>query len=370
MRMGSSSSQTCQDRSGESLQPAASHNRRRSMVQTNSAWKRSIPSRISCPTASGFSITFAAPIPRPTASTSNRSILTMHGESCPRARTSSFVKQGYILFARDGVLMAQPFNPDRVETTGEPLTIAERVDQFPESGVAAFSASQTGILMYRATTEAAVSRLRWVDRGGKPLGDVGEARPYRNPRLSPDGKRVAVEIVDRTGNRDIWLLDVTRGVPARFTFDQGRDAAPVWSGDGQTIFWQGNTAMYKRSSSGTGPPEAVRDEPWIPDDPLPDASGFLAHPIAPRQIWLFPLTAPIAHLVRSSKVVSLQPMRACHPTRAGSPSETRTQADSRSTCRTFRIRPGGGRSRPMAVFSRSGAATGRSCSIWRSMARS
>ena len=200
-----------------------------------------------------------------------------------------YVTQGYVIYARDSVLMAQPFNLDRVETTGEPLTLVERVDQFPESGVAAFSASQTGILMYRATLEAAVSRLRWVDRGGKPLGDVGEARPYRNPRLSPDGKRVAVEIVDESGNRDIWLLDVTRGVPARFTFDQGRDAAPVWSGDGQTIFWQGNNAMYKRSSTGTGPPEAIRNEPWIPDDPMPNASGFLAHPIAPRQIWLFPL---------------------------------------------------------------------------------
>ena len=58
----------------------------------------------------------------------------------------AFAKPGYILYARDGVLVAQPFNPDRVETTGEPLTVAERVDQFPESGVAAFSASQSGVL--------------------------------------------------------------------------------------------------------------------------------------------------------------------------------------------------------------------------------
>ena len=230
----------------------------------------------------------------PNPETSGIYVKSLDSDDARRVMSASsnvaFAKPGYILYARDGVLVAQPFNPDRVETTGEPVTVAEHVDQFPESGVAAFSASQSGVLMYRATREAAVSRLRWVDRAGKPLGDVGEARPYRNPRLSPDGKRVAVEIVDRSGNRDIWLLDVTRGVPARFTFDQGRDAAPVWSGDGQTIFWQGNSAMYKRSSTGSGPPEAMRDEPWIPDDSLPGGNGLLAHPIAPRQIWLFPFT--------------------------------------------------------------------------------
>jgi Tol biopolymer transport system component len=202
-----------------------------------------------------------------------------------------YVLPGYLLYSRAGVLMAQPFDPDRAATAGDPFPIADHVDQFPESGVASFSASETGVLVYRGSAETAVSRLRWFDRGGKPLGDLGEPRPYRNPRLSPDGKRVAVEIVDRSGNRDIWLMDVARGVPVRFTFDSGRDAAPVWSPDGQKIAWQGNAAVYMKASSGAGSEEVLRGEAWIPDDWTPDGSGLLYHPTAPRQVWIQPLVA-------------------------------------------------------------------------------
>jgi eukaryotic-like serine/threonine-protein kinase len=203
--------------------------------------------------------------------------------------TVAYVAPGYLVYARDGVLLAQPFDAERVVTTGDPVPIAERVDQFPETGIAAFSASETGVLAFRSSLDAALSRLVWFDRRGRKVGEVGEARPYRNPRLSPDGTRVAVELVDQSGNRDIWLMDVARGVPVRFTFGTGRDASPVWSADGQTIAWQGNSAMYTKPSSGAGPEERLRNEPWIPDDWLPDGSGLLSHPSAPRQILLMPV---------------------------------------------------------------------------------
>jgi Tol biopolymer transport system component len=202
-----------------------------------------------------------------------------------------YVEPGYLLYARDGVLMAQAFDAGRATTSGDPVPVAGSVDQFPESGVAAFSSSETGVLVYRGSPEPPASRLRWLDRSGTRVGELGEPRPYRNPRLSPDGKRVAVEIVDRSGNRDIWLIDVARSVPVRFTFDPGRDAAPVWSPDGQKIAWQGNLAMYMKPSSGMGREETLRDEAWIPDDWLPDGSGLLCHPNAPRQVSLVSLTA-------------------------------------------------------------------------------
>jgi Tol biopolymer transport system component len=97
-------------------------------------------------------------------------------------------------------------------------------------------------------------------------------------------------MVDKSGNRDIWLIDTERGLPTRFTFDAGRDAAPVWSPDGSKIAWQGNANTYIRSSSGTGREESLKPEPWIPDDWLPDGSGLLFHPGAPRQVWLLPMT--------------------------------------------------------------------------------
>jgi eukaryotic-like serine/threonine-protein kinase len=210
-----------------------------------------------------------------------------------------YVPPGYLIYARSGVLMAQPFDPDRAVATASAIPIADRVDQFPETGLAAFSVSAAGVLAYRGSADTALSRLVWFDRTGNRLGEIGEPRPYRNPRLSPDGARVAVELVDRVGNRDIWLMDVARGVPARFTFDTGRDAAPVWSADGKTIAWQGNIAMLMKDSSGTRPEERVKDEPWIPDDWLPDGSGLICHPNAPLQI----VTIPMAGTDRTPQVV-------------------------------------------------------------------
>jgi dipeptidyl aminopeptidase/acylaminoacyl peptidase len=141
------------------------------------------------------------------------------------------------------------------------------------------------MLAYRASADAPVSRLRWFDRSGKPLGELGEPMPYRNPRLSPDGSRVAVELVDRSGNRDIWLMEVARGVPVKFTFDAGRDAAPVWSHDGRRLAWQSNSTLRVKDAAGGGTEEILHHQPWIPDDWLPDGSGLLAHPNAPTKIW-------------------------------------------------------------------------------------
>ena len=203
-----------------------------------------------------------------------------------------YVHPGYLLYVRDGVLIAQPFDADRAQTTGEPVPLAERVDYFAESGSAAFSASDTGVLVYRSSPEGALNRLVWFDRSGTRIGQVGEPASYRNPRLSPDARRVAVELVDATGNRDIWILDAARGAPVRFTFDPGRDASPVWSSNGQFIVWQGPTGMYIKSADGKGEAERLRDEPWIPDEWLPDGSGFLCHPPAPREVMLMSWPGP------------------------------------------------------------------------------
>jgi hypothetical protein len=166
------------------------------------------------------------------------------------------------------------------------------VSQYPELGTAAFASSPTGVLVYGDAPGSQSNRLTWFDRSGKVLGTVGDPAAYANPRLSPDGKRIAVEIVDVSGNRDIWLMEVARGVPVRFTFDPGRDVSPVWSPDGQTIVWQGATRLKARSSSGAGVEETLSNEEWIPDDWLPDGSGLLFHTPAPRQIRLLPMAGP------------------------------------------------------------------------------
>jgi serine/threonine protein kinase/Tol biopolymer transport system component len=211
--------------------------------------------------------------------------LVTRGRSCV-----AYVDPGYLLFAREGVLLAQALDADRVTTTGDPFPIAERVEHYVETGTAAFAASESGVVVYRGSPEAAISRLVWIDRSGKRQGQVVEPGLYRNPRLSPDGTRIATELLDAAGNRDIWIIDLARNVSTRFTFGPGRNASAVWSPDGRRIAWQSDTQTYIKLASGAGKEESVRHEPWIPDDWLPDGSGLLYHPAQPRQVWLLPIT--------------------------------------------------------------------------------
>ena len=134
-------------------------------------------------------------------------------------------------------MIGQSFDPTTGAISGEPFVVADAVDYFPESGMASFSASNTGALVYRSSSEVEKSRLLWFDRKGNQTGEVMEPAAYRNPRLSPDGKRLVVEQVDGSGNRDIYIIDLEKRMSTRFTFDPGIDASPVWSNDGLRIAW-------------------------------------------------------------------------------------------------------------------------------------
>ncbi len=105
--------------------------------------------------------------------------------------------------------------------------------------------------------------MTWVDRAGKALGSVGRPGAYRNPELSPDGARVAVNAVDpQGGTQDLWLVELARGVASRFTFDRGNDIFPVWSPDGSRIVFGSDREggvyhLYQKRADGAGIEEPV-----------------------------------------------------------------------------------------------------------------
>lgn len=115
-------------------------------------------------------------------------------------------------------------------------------------------------------------------------------RAYLNPKLSLDGKRVAVEQVT-TNNRDIWILEVERGVASRFTFDPAEEFDPLWSPDGKQISFVSKGSLYQKASSGAGTEEIL----------LKDGVGTTAHdwssdgrfityrPTQGGDIWVLPL---------------------------------------------------------------------------------
>jgi eukaryotic-like serine/threonine-protein kinase len=172
----------------------------------------------------------------------------------PAQTMITFAPPGYLLFVRDKTLVAQPFNPSSIKTTGEPVPLAERVGT-NSVGLALFSVSREGTLVYR--TGEAGTRMVWMDRSGKELEAVGDPGESHNPALSPRGDRLAFDLSDPRGGRaDIWIRDLTRGVSSRFTFGASDEIAPTWSPDGSRIVFSDNRSgtfdLYEKAADGQG----------------------------------------------------------------------------------------------------------------------
>ena len=185
-----------------------------------------------------------------------------------------YAEPGYLLFNREGTLFAQPFDADRIEFTGAPARIADGVAYLVVNTQAAFAVSQSGVLAYRTgSSETSLpSQFQWFDRTGKLLSSAGEQGRY-SPHfdLSPDGKLIAVTQGDQTSaGGDIWVLDSTRGVRTRVTFDAPRGVSDgprdvVWSPDGLRLalssFKKGNRDIVIKSASGLGEEILLLDSP-------------------------------------------------------------------------------------------------------------
>jgi len=202
-------------------------------------------------------------------------------------------KSGHILFGREGSLMAQPFDPAKLETTGDAVPIAEGL---PRSIPPPFSASLTGVLAYRAGTGGGVDRrLTWFDRTGKSLGTAGEPGDYNTVSLSPDGAKVAVSRTDG-GNTDVVVHEFAQHNTMRLTFDPALDMWAVWSPDGSHIIFssarEGPQNLYRKTSSGAGAEELVfkSNEPKFAQDWSRDGR-FLLYSTGSGNLdlWVLPL---------------------------------------------------------------------------------
>jgi eukaryotic-like serine/threonine-protein kinase len=176
---------------------------------------------------------------------------------------------GHVLISSNG-LTARRLDTNSLTIEGDPVSIASAMDG------GAFSVSDTGLLFYRPGRGTPnTDLLTWFDRTGKRIGQVGEARNYGTVELSPDGDRVAVDIITEN-NRDIWMIDIAREVPSRITFDAASDWSPSWSSDAATILFgssrSGGNDIYQKSSSGVGNEQLVfqSNENEIPVDWSPN----------------------------------------------------------------------------------------------------
>ncbi|HEY3176763.1 MAG TPA: hypothetical protein VGK94_13490 [Candidatus Polarisedimenticolia bacterium] len=182
-----------------------------------------------------------------------------------------------MLFVREGNLLAQAFDARELRITGEPFAVAERIQHFTQIYNSLFSVSTDNMLLYQNRAPSSIAQLVWFDRDGKRLAFLGRPGDQASPRISPDGKRVALHVIDpQTGNMDIWAYESSGGIATRLTSHTGIDAGPIWSPDGSRIAFtsirQGHADLYQKSSSGAGTEENIfRSErikhptDWSPD---------------------------------------------------------------------------------------------------------
>jgi len=207
--------------------------------------------------------------------------------------------QGYLLYLRDGALLAQPFDLRGMETTGDGFPIAERVQYIPVLGRGIFSVSENGVLAYQTGSATDNLQLTWFDRSGKRLSVLDDLAPNASPKLSPDGKRLAVVIIDpQTGRPDIWLYELARGTKTRFTFDPAGERDPIWSPDGTRIVFtsnrRGHFDLYQKAASGAGSEELLLESNLdkTPTSFSPDGQFLLysaLDPMTKADMWVLPL---------------------------------------------------------------------------------
>ena len=170
-----------------------------------------------------------------------------------------FAPPGHLLYVNQSTLVTQRFDPRRGEVSGDPIPVAEGIWRDPTIwGLAAYSASTTGLLAYRPGSGEEM-QFTWFDRTGKSLGAIGPLGIFAEPWLSPDEKKIAVGHLDRgTGRQDIWIHDLIRGSSTRLTFGSAPSSlSAVWSPDGRSVVYSGvrgpGWAILRRNAAGEAP---------------------------------------------------------------------------------------------------------------------
>jgi len=207
---------------------------------------------------------------------------------------AQYVKSGYLLYPRDGSLVARPFDEKNLRFTGEPTVVVERLPYFDKTGWAEFSASENGVLAYM--TEFPKTRLVWLDRGGRETGQIGAPGDYAELRLSPDGQKAALRISDpRTISGDLWIQDLARDTRTRFVSGATDDSAPVWSPDGRRLAYfsccEDASTLHVKETGDTGKGQMpVKDQSFIAPNDWSQDGRFIIYEKDQSELWVLPLS--------------------------------------------------------------------------------
>jgi Tol biopolymer transport system component len=206
-----------------------------------------------------------------------------------------YAEPGYLVFAREGRVMAQRFDTGRLELTGEAAAIVNAPEYSDMDAEPVASPSRNSRLIV-LQSDAVQTGLSWRDRAGAE----GQAitlppGPWKVLRLSPDARRAGV-----TNGTDIWVVDLARSMPTRFARTSSTEATLAWSPDGGRVAFvskqTGRSEIFVGSADGSGSPELVPTtdalfkyvQDWSPDGRFVIFQTF--EPSSGRNLWLLPMS--------------------------------------------------------------------------------
>ena len=194
-----------------------------------------------------------------------------------------FAPPGFLLFTRQSVLVAQPFDDAALRTTGDVVALGDEPGTAP--GPQAYGAgrrvsvSAAGTLAFVSANLANTS-VEWRDVLGRATGRV-DVRPgrYSTVAISPDGTRAVLQRLEAAGSASVWLINLTHpggvpvvdGLPAR--------TRAIWSPDGLAIAFtstrDGAVQLFRKAVADPSPAQAIRrvgdsgiPASWFRDDIL------------------------------------------------------------------------------------------------------
>jgi len=222
-----------------------------------------------------------------------------------------YLPSGHLVYVNRGTLFAVPFDLDRLEVRGTPAPVLDQIGYNAAQGSAQLDISQTGTLIYRSGgAGGGLLTVAWLDGAGKTQPLLEKPGAYGRPSMSPDGQRLALEVMDGSGT-DIWLYDWQRDTMTRLTFN-GNASTPLWNPDGRYIaFLATGEGMSVTRSDGSGKPQPLTQSKnfQVPWSFTPDGKRLAFYEQDSKtsfDLWTVPLESDSAGLRAGKPEVFLQ----------------------------------------------------------------